>query len=156
MRTRPGLRPSLCHNVATQSHADAEARISIRAMNPILGWALAAAALFLGWRAYGGAGIALAATAIVFWLLLQYSQALRAMRRASQAPIGHVDSAVMLNSRLRRGLTMLQLIGLTRSLGRKFGEAPERYVWTDPGGSAVSVGFVAGRLATWELQRPPE
>ncbi|MEO7151202.1 MAG: hypothetical protein ABIX46_05755, partial [Burkholderiaceae bacterium] len=83
-------------------------------MKPIFGWTLVVVALVLGWRLHGVVGLALALSVVVFWLLLQYSQALRAMRRASDAPIGHVDSAVMLNARLRRGLTMLQLIGLTR------------------------------------------
>ena len=131
--------------------------ISMRAMNPILGWALAAIAVFLGWRSYGASGIAMAVSVIVFWLLLQYSQAIRAMRRAGEAPLGAIDSAVLLNARLRRGLTLLQLIALTHSLGRKVegGEGDlEHFEWTDPGGSTVRVRLDRGRLATWELQRP--
>ncbi len=129
-------------------------------MNPIIGWALAAIAVFLGWHSYGAAGIAMAVSAIVFWLLLQYSQTIRAMRRAADSPIGSVPSAVMLNARLRRGLTMLQLIVLTRSLGRKLDAADgatgasEQYEWSDSGGSAVLVRLERGRLASWELQRP--
>ena len=129
-------------------------------MNPIIGWALAAIAVFLGWHSYGAAGIAMAVSAIVFWLLLQYSQTIRAMRRAADSPIGSVPSAVMLNARLRRGLTMLQLIVLTRSLGRKLdaadgaASASEQYEWSDSGGSAVRVRLERGRLASWELQRP--
>ncbi len=130
-------------------------------MNPIIGWALAAIAVFLGWHSYGAAGIAMAVSVIVFWLLLQYSQTIRAMRRAADSPIGSVPSAVMLNARLRRGLTMLQLIGITRSLGRKLdatggavGES-EHYEWSDPGGSTVRVRLERGRLSSWELQRPP-
>ena len=129
-------------------------------MNPIFGWAVAAIAVLLGWHSYGAAGIAMAASAIVFWLLLQYSQAIRAMRRAADAPIGSVPSAVMLNARLRRGLTMLQLIGLAHSLGRKLeaadgaADGSEHFEWSDPGGSAVRVRLERGRLASWELQRP--
>ncbi|MEO6410858.1 MAG: hypothetical protein ABIO45_19185 [Burkholderiaceae bacterium] len=126
-------------------------------MNPILGWVLAAVAVLLGWRTYGAAGIAMAVSVIVFWLLLQYSQAIRAMRRAGEAPLGAIDSAVMLNAKLRRSLTMLQLIGLTHSLGRKVQGVegdPEEFEWTDPGGSTVRVRLERGRLATWELQRP--
>ncbi len=125
-------------------------------MNPIFGWTLVVVALVLGWRLYGAMGVALAVSVVVFWLLLQYSQALRAMRRAAGSPIGHIDSAVMLNAKLRRGLTMLQLIGLTSSLGRKVGDAPERYEWADPGGSAVTVSFDGARLSAWELRRPAE
>ena len=130
-------------------------------MNPIIGWALAAIAVFLGWHSYGAAGIAMAVSVIVFWLLLQYSQTIRAMRRAADSPIGSVPSAVMLNARLRRGLTMLQLIGITRSLGRKLDATggatseSEHYEWSDPGGSTVRVRLERGRLSSWELQRPP-
>ena len=49
-------------------------------MNPWLGWALAAAALFLGWRSYGWPGVALAFSVIVFWLLLQFNRSIRVMR----------------------------------------------------------------------------
>ena len=125
-------------------------------MNPVVGWSLCAAALFLGWRAYGGAGIAMAVSVIVFWLLLQYSQAMRVMQRAGDSPVGYVDSAVMLHSKLKRGMTMLQLVRLTRSLGRKVGDAPERFEWADSGGSVVSVRLQDGRLEAWELRRPPE
>ncbi len=131
----------------------------MRAMNPILGWSLAAIAAFLGWHSYGIAGIAMAVSVIVFWLLLQYSQAIRAMRRAGEAPIGSIDSAVMLNARLRRGMTLLQLIALTRSLGRKVDGAAgdaEQFDWTDAGGSSVHVRLDQGRLSSWELRRPPE
>ena len=131
----------------------------MRAMSPILGWALAAITVFLGWRVYGAAGIAMAVSVIVFWLLLQYSQTIRAMRRAGEAPVGSIDSAVMLNARLRRGLTMLQLIGMTHSLGRKDDGAQgdaEHFEWADAGGSAVRVRLERGRLSTWELQRPAE
>ena len=125
-------------------------------MNPVVGWSLCVAALFLGWRAYGGAGIAMAVSVIVFWLLLQYSQAMRVMQRAGDSPVGHVDSAVMLHSALKRGMPMLQLVRLTRSLGRKVGDAPERFEWTDGGGNVVAVSLDGGRLVQWELRRPPE
>lgn len=125
-------------------------------MNPIVGWFLVALALVVGWRAYGGPGIAMALALVVFWLLLQYTQAMRVMRQAGRSPIGHVDSAVMLNAKLKRGMTMLRLVALTRSLGQKTGDDPERFEWTDPGGSVVHVSLERGRLATWELRRPPE
>ena len=41
------------------------------------------------------------------------------MRNAGSAPVGHVDSAVMLNAKLREGLQMLQVLALTKSLGRR-------------------------------------
>ena len=125
-------------------------------MNPVVGWLLCAAALFLGWRAYGGVGVAMAVSVIVFWLLLQCSQAMRVMQRAGDSPVGHIDSAVMLHSRLKRGMTMLQLVRMTSSLGRKVGDAPERFEWADRGGNVVAVSLDGGRLAQWELRRPPE
>jgi hypothetical protein len=125
-------------------------------MNPIAGWLLVALALWAGWRGFGGPGIAMAFSVVVFWLLLQYSQAMRVMRLASRSPIGHIDSAVMLNAKLRRGMTMLKLVALTRSLGRKIGDDPERFEWADPGGSVVQVSLERGRLVAWELRRPPE
>ena len=98
----------------------------------------------------------MAVSVIVFWLLLQYSQALRVMRRAGESPVGHVDSAVMLHAKLKRGMNMLRLVALTRSLGRKVGDAPERYEWADAGGSILAVVLDKGRIASWELRRPAE
>ena len=79
-------------------------------MNPILGWALAALLLVAAWQGYGCKGIALGVTLIVFWLMLQFNRSLRVMRNAGSAPVGHVDSAVMLNAKLRAGMQMLQVL----------------------------------------------
>ena len=49
-------------------------------MNPRLGWLLAALFAFAAWRAYDLAGLAFAASAIVFWLLLQFNRAVRVMK----------------------------------------------------------------------------
>jgi uncharacterized protein (DUF58 family) len=125
-------------------------------VNPWFGWALAAAALFVGWRSYGWPGVALAFSVIVFWLLLQFSRGLRVMRGASEAPVGHVDSAVMLNAKLRERLPMLEVLKITHSLGQRVGEIPEVWRWADDGGSSVEVTFVNGRCSRWALQRPPE
>ena len=125
-------------------------------MNPFLGWALAALLVAAAWKAYGWQGVAVAATVVVFWLLLQFNRAMRAMKNASSAPIGHIDSAVMLNAKLRVGMAMLQIVSLTRSLGQRIGEAPEVYTWTDAGGSQVCVSFDKGRCVSWTLNRPAE
>lgn len=126
-------------------------------MNPWIGWALAAAALAAGWFGYGARGVALAVTVIAFWLLLQFNRLMRVMRKAAESPLGHVDSAVMLQARLQAGLTMAKVIGLTKSLGRKQdGDAgtTEVYTWTDDGGAAVRITFVNGRCTHWVLTRP--
>ena len=64
---------------------------------------LIVAAFAAGWFSYGWPGVALAATVVVFWLLLQFSRAMRVMRNAAERPVGHVDDAVTFNARLRRG-----------------------------------------------------
>lgn len=123
-------------------------------MNPVLGWALALVLLVASWRAYGWPGVALAFSAIVFWLLLQFNRAVRVMKNASQAPVGHVGSAVMLNAKLRQGMKLIEIIGMTRSLGEKAGESPEAWRWRDPGGATVTVEFAGGRTTRWTLDRP--
>jgi hypothetical protein len=123
-------------------------------MNPILGWALVAVFVALAWQQYGWQGVLFAVTVAVFWLLLQFSRTVRAMRQAGQAPVGHVDSAVMLNARLRPGMTMLQVIGLTKSLGRKLDAGDDDWAWSDEGGATVRLHFTGGKLASHELDRP--
>jgi len=122
--------------------------------NAWIGGALAAAALVAGYLGYGWRGLALALSVIVFWLLLQFSRSVRALRLAAQAPIGHVASAVMLQSRLSPGLRMADIIKLTGSLGEKLRDEPETFAWRDAGGVAVEVEFSAGRCARWFLVRP--
>lgn len=125
-------------------------------MNSTIGWALAVLGTALGYLFYGWRGVALAVSAMVFWLLLQFSRALRAMRVASEAPVGSVASAVMLQAKLRKGLRLMELIQLTRSLGEKRAEAPETYRWTDNSGASVTVELVGGRVSTWQFERPAE
>ena len=123
-------------------------------MNALQGWALAAAALGLGFWSYGWPGLALAISVIAFWLLLQFNRALRVMRAASGAPVGHVPSAVMLHAKLRRGLLMQDILRLTKSLGQRVSEQPERWRWADDGGASVTITMAAGRCADWTLERP--
>ncbi len=122
-----------------------------------IGWALALAAVVAGWLSYGWPGVVLAITVTVFWLLLQFSRALRVLRIAGSNPVGHVANAVMLHSKLKPGMKLPEVLVLTRSLGRKIeGDdrgARESWAWTDTGGDTVQLAFVNGRLAQWELQR---
>jgi hypothetical protein len=71
------------------------------AREPALGWLLAVAAVAVGWLGYGWKGVVLAVTVVVFWLLLQFSRALRVMRAGRRRPVGTVPNAVMLHARLR-------------------------------------------------------
>jgi hypothetical protein len=120
---------------------------------------LAVVAIALGWFQWGWQGVILAISVVVFWLLLQFSRAMRVMRQAAGAPIGHVDSAVMLNAKLRAGMRLMEIIPLTRSLGQAVeGEpgVPETFTWTDTSGACVRVQLVGGRLRQWSLERPAE
>lgn len=125
-------------------------------MNQWIGGALALAALVLGGVLYGWKGVILALTAVVFWLLMQFTRLMRVMRMATSSPVGHVDSAVMLNAKLKPGMKLVDVLPLTLSLGRKTADAPETYVWTDQGGVSVEVVLEGGRVARWKLQRPAE
>ncbi len=123
-------------------------------MNTWIGGALAVAALFSGGFLYGWKGVILALTVVVFWLLLQFVKLMRIMRMASEAPVGHLDSAVMLNAKLQPGMKLIDLLPLTRSLGRKLSDAPETYGWIDPGGIQVEVVMNAGKVQSWQMVRP--
>ena len=125
-------------------------------MNPWVGWGLAFAALVAGWFSYGWSGLALAFTVIVFWLVLQFNRSVRVMRDAADSPVGTVPSAVMLHSKLQPGLPMLQIVKLTKSLGRRVGAAPEAWAWADASGAEVRIVFDHGRCASWALNRPAE
>ncbi len=126
-------------------------------MTSFFAWALAAAALFVGWRTYGWPGVIAALTVIVFWLLLHFNRAMRAMKNAAHRPVGHVDSAVMLNARLHKGMTLIQVLALTRSLGvqrSQTAETCETWEWADASGSRVRLEMARGRLQAWHLDRP--
>ncbi|MET4579655.1 glycerate kinase [Ottowia thiooxydans] len=121
---------------------------------------IAAIALGAGaWRTGGWAGIALVGSALVLWFLLSYTRLITIMKRAADRPIGYVGSAVMLNVKLRPKLSLMHVVGMTRSLGERMspeGVEPEIYLWRDPGNSKVTCEFVGGRLVRWQLERPAQ
>ena len=123
-------------------------------MNAKLGWALAVVAVALGYLQYGWPGAVMAISAVVFWLLMQFTRALRAMRTAGTAPVGSVASAVMLNAKLKPGQRLMDVIVLTRSLGEKLSDEPETYRWTDGSGVSVTVELAKGLCVRWTLARP--
>ena len=119
----------------------------------------AVALVVMGYHWYGWPGVAGAVGALVMWMLLHFTRMLQILRRASSRPKGHVDSSVMLNARLHPGVSLMQVIALTRSLGElrsAAGEQPEVFRWADTGQSFVECEFSNGKLATWRLDRPPE
>jgi hypothetical protein len=122
-------------------------------MNATSGWALAGAAIAAGYWTYGWRGVVLGSSVVVFWLLLQFSRSLRVLKIAGGAPVGHVDNAVMLHSRLAAGMTLMQVLTLTRSLGQRLSENPERWAWADAGGARVELSLADGKLVSWRLLR---
>ncbi len=124
-------------------------------MNPWIGWSLAVVLVLVGWQVYGWQGVLAAVSATVFWLVLQFNRTIKVMKNAGQAPVGHVGSAVMFHSRLKPGLTLLQVITMTKSLGRRVGADDDVWAWRDPGDNEVVLHFVKGKLSRHELQRPP-
>ena len=123
-------------------------------MNPVIGWTLAALAVAAGFVGYGWRGLVLALTVIVFWLLLQFSRSLRALREAAGRPVGQIDNAVMLHSRLHEGMRLLDVLKLTKSLGTKLADPPdEAFVWKDAAGDEVQVVLRGGRVSAVRLNR---
>lgn len=113
----------------------------------------------MGWRAYCWAGVAGVASAWVLWALLHITRMMQVLQRAARRPVGYVDSAVMLNARLKSGLSLLHVLALTRSLGERMSgqdEQPEVFGWSDAGQSRVRCEFRDGRLASWSLSRAPQ
>jgi hypothetical protein len=134
-------------------------------MGATWGWALALAAVVVGWMQWGWQGVVMAITLISFWLLLQFNRALRVMRQAGGAPVGRVGSAVMVHARMRRGMRLMEIIPITRSLGQVTEPDPtagpgigvrEAFTWQDDSGAELRVDLAGGRVVRWTLQRPDE
>ncbi|CAN5708611.1 hypothetical protein BH09PSE5_BH09PSE5_51170 [soil metagenome] len=122
-------------------------------MNIWISWALAVAALYVGYKNYGWQGVIFALTLIAFWLLLQYSRVMRIMTTAGKSPIGYVTDARSLALKIRKGQPLVEVLKLTKSLGRLTNESPETYRWSDDNGDGVNIVFVQGRASTWTLER---
>lgn len=122
---------------------------------PLLSVVLVVAA----YRAYGWPGVAVATGALVMWLLLHFTRMLQVLKRAANRPLGFVGSAVMLNAKLKPGMTLLHVIAMTHALGELISpkdSQPELFRWTDGSGSSVTCEFLGGKLVRWELQRPAQ
>jgi hypothetical protein len=124
----------------------------------ILLWAGGAAVVAVAFQKYGWPGVVAVTGAIVMWMLLHFTRMLTVLKRTANQPIGYVASAVMLNVKLKKGVTLLHTLALTRSIGLLQTEKdaqPEIYRWQDKGGSHVTCTFMDGKLQHWELWRPP-
>jgi hypothetical protein len=108
---------------------------------------------------FSWAGVALALGLIVMWGLLHFSRMMQVMQRAANRPIGTVASAVMLNAKLRPGVTLLHVVAMTKALGALQSPKdtqPELYRWTDASASFVTCTFSGGKLLEWQLLRPAQ
>lgn len=127
------------------------------ALKSLVLWIGGAVLVAAAYRALAWQGVALVATGLVFWLLLHFTRLMQALKRAANRPMGYVDSAVMLNAKLKPASTLLHVVALTKSLGSlqtEKNQQPEVFRWQDNGESYVDCTFVQGKLAHWALVRP--
>ena len=128
-------------------------------------WAIGALLVAVAYNKYGWPGVALVVGGIVFWMLLHFSRMMTVLKRAASAPKGYVASAVMLNAKLKLGVTLLHVTAMTKSLGLLQSAVddlphvardaqPEIYRWTDTSGSHVTCTFAGGKLTDYVLWRP--
>ena len=116
-----------------------------------------AGAALLAYRLYGWAGVVAAFSVVVFWVLLHFTRMMQVLKRAAGRPVGYVESAVMLNAKLKPGMTLMHVIAMTRSLGLRLSDKdaqPEIFRWNDAGDSFVDCTFAGGKLAQHQLTRP--
>lgn len=121
-----------------------------------LWWAAMLVVLWGAWRQYGGLGVLLALSMLMFWLTIQFSQALRVLKRAAEQPKGTVAHALKLHVKLQPGMKLLTVIGMTGSLGEMLsppGTQPEVFRWRDASGAAVTARFLDGRLLEHGIER---
>ena len=109
------------------------------------------------WHQYKWPGVAVATGAVVMWVLLHFTRMVTVLSRAANRPVGHVGSAVMLNVKLKKGVNLMHVIAMTKSLGQRLSEEnkqPEIFKWTDSGDSFVICTFKDGKLQSWDMTRP--
>jgi hypothetical protein len=122
---------------------------------PVVGAAMVA----MAWSNWGWQGAALAGGALVMFLLLHFNRMMHVLKQAADRPKGYVGSAVMLNAKLKPGVNLLHVMAMTQSIGELIspeGQQPEIFRWTDGTQSHVTCEFKHGKLAKWDLYRPPE
>lgn len=91
------------------------------------------------------------------WILLHFTRMVTVLSRAANRPVGHVGSAVMLNAKLKKGVNLMHVIAMTKSLGERLSAEnaqPEIFKWTDEGASFVTCTFKDGKLTQWDMTRP--
>lgn len=115
------------------------------------------AAVVLAYHFYGWAGVAASTAGLTMWMLLHFTRMMQVLKRAADRSVGYVDSAVMLNAKLKPGMTLLQVVAMTQALGERqspMETQPEIFRWTDGSQSTVSCTFMDGKLVQHDLLRP--
>ena len=119
----------------------------------------AVAGVMAAYSSYGWPGVAIASGLLVMWLLLHFTRLMQVLKRAANRPIGYVGSAVMLNAKLRPGVSLMHVVAMTKALGALDSvkdAQPEVFRWTDETRSHVSCEFHNGKLRKWQLHRPAQ
>ncbi|APW35996.1 glycerate kinase [Rhodoferax koreense] len=109
------------------------------------------------YQRFGWQGVLVVTGGIVMWALLHITRTMKVMQNAANRPIGYVGSAVMLNAKLKPGMTLLHVIAMTKALGEQISAKdvqPEIFRWTDGTQSRVDCEFADGKLVQWALFRP--
>ena len=115
------------------------------------------ALLVAAYFSYGWPGVVVVVSVLVMWMLLHFTRMMQVLKRATNRPVGYVDSAVMLNAKLKPKASLLHVIAMTRALGELRSPKdtqPEVFRWTDGSDSYVDGIFVNGKLASHSLTRP--
>lgn len=109
------------------------------------------------WQTSGWMGVFMVFTGGVMWVLMYFTRLVQIMKRASNRPIGFADSAVMLNAKLKPGMSLMHIVAMTRALGQLESPKetqPEIFSWRDGSQSVVRCTLVSGKLQSWTLDRP--
>ena len=125
----------------------------------IITFILVVTAFAVAYTNYKWPGVAVVVTGLVTWALLHFSRMMQVLKRAADRPIGYVGSAVMLNAKLKKGVTLMHVIAMTKALGELLSVKdvqPEIFRWTDGTQSHVTCTFLGGKLQSWVLFRPEQ
>jgi len=118
--------------------------------------ALALTLCVAAWRSYGAQGLLLAVLMLSFWVLLHFTKLMRLLRAAASRPIGAVAEVPTLQSQLRLGMALHDVIRRTACLGERLNEPVgadvESFCWSDEKGRRLLLRFEAGRLRQIDRQ----
>lgn len=142
--------------LATSTHSSDKIRYMKVPFQRTINSVLTAAALLAGWWSFGWPGLALAITVLAFWTILQFNQASRRLRNVADRPKGMVDSVVTLQSKLGHGMTMAEVLEISRSLGQRVNERGNEWLWRDSYGNQIVVTFRRGAVERWSATRTDE